>query len=77
MTALPTPRRALLVGGPLDGNRPYVWPVGGDNRGPTDPLTITLAYGCTDEEPWPHQWLDYHRQPDGTYRWVNTSREAS
>jgi hypothetical protein len=59
-------RMATVVGGPLDGHQVRIYPA----HGAGEPRVITLAHGCTDAEPWPHAWLDYHRQPDGTYHWA-------
>lgn len=73
MSTVWTSRRTRLIGGPLDGNAPLVFPV---RRG-CEPPVITLAYGATHDEPWPHEWLDYHRHPDGTYRWPVAQQEAS
>lgn len=61
-------RLTTLIGGPLDGHQVRIYP---GNGGP-DPKVITLAHGTR----WPHhevaEWLDYTRQPDGTYHHQET-----
>lgn len=73
-----TTRVARVVGGPLDGGKAFVnAECGGRPRRPNWPRVITLGYGATHEEPWPHQWLDYHRQPDGSYRYAAPAEEVA
>jgi hypothetical protein len=62
-------RLAALHDGPLGGGTARIYP----ERAGMEPRTITLAGGCTEAEPWPHQWLDYQRQPDGSYRYTRST----
>lgn len=68
-----SPRLASVIGGLLDGGTVRVY----GNNGGAEPAVVTLAYGATQEEPWPHVWLDYHRHPDGTYRYTQPGTEAA
>jgi hypothetical protein len=59
-------RVTTLVGGPLDGHTARIYP----GQGGSDPKVITLGYGRL----WPlWWWLDYTRQPDGTYHYQETT----
>jgi hypothetical protein len=71
-------REATLLGGPLDGGRAFITNNrGGRGKKPLEPAVITLAHGVTDAEPWPHDWLDYYRHPDGTYRYDQPTQEVA